>query len=634
MRPMLKPALRLLTLAAAVAGSAWVATLAADQVEDRGRDAIVAGLVDGGFGWVTVDTDGLTATLTGMAPDESARFRALRAAGTRINPLHLRDAMTVLPPADLPDPEYRLELLKTRARLTMVGLVPGGLGALETLEAQLADVAPGLETSSLVSASAEAGSDPWSAATDAAIFGATALQEARAVLSEGHLRLTGLAPDAAAAHEVEARVRASLPAGFGLTVTLSVPRPTLSPFFARFRRDANGVAAFDACAASSPDGALKIRAAALAAGLPRASEPCVIAHGAPDDSWDRVAADAITALHGMGAGTVALSDLTVTLGAGDDVAPDALAAAAVRIEDALPDGYSLVVQRSANRGGTETPGPAPMFSATKSPEGLIQIRGPMLSAQSADLIGSFARARFPADVLTLRLVTRRDLPEGWKLRVLAGLDAFSALETGRLSVSPDLVALSGTTGSEGLSTELATRLAGALGPSEAIRIDVAYREDLDPVASLPTPEQCLDRIIAIQGQRKITFAPGSVDLDTDALRVVRRIAEVLLDCTGVDVVIGGHTDSQGGAEMNESLSKSRAEAVLTALRGQRVPASVLSAFGYGENDPVADNETADGREANRRIEFKLRYPLQGPAVPAALALGTQVNGEGAGDGSD
>ena len=72
--------------------------------------------------------------------------------------------------------------------------------------------------------------------------------------------------------------------------------------------------------------------------------------------------------------------------------------------------------------------------------------------------------------------------------------------------------------------------------------------------------------------------------------------------------IGGHTDSQGREEMNLQLSQSRADAVLNALLARRILTSNLTAKGYGEATPISDNGTEEGREANRRIEFKLITP--------------------------
>jgi OmpA-OmpF porin, OOP family len=75
--------------------------------------------------------------------------------------------------------------------------------------------------------------------------------------------------------------------------------------------------------------------------------------------------------------------------------------------------------------------------------------------------------------------------------------------------------------------------------------------------------------------------------------------------------IGGHTDSQGSEGMNERLSQERADAVLNAIMARRVLTSNLTAKGYGEAKPIADNGTEAGREANRRIEFRLILPDRG-----------------------
>ena len=72
--------------------------------------------------------------------------------------------------------------------------------------------------------------------------------------------------------------------------------------------------------------------------------------------------------------------------------------------------------------------------------------------------------------------------------------------------------------------------------------------------------------------------------------------------------VAGHTDSLGREIMNKELSQARANAVVDALLARRVLTSNLVAVGYGEENPIADNGTEEGREANRRIEFSLLVP--------------------------
>ena len=80
----------------------------------------------------------------------------------------------------------------------------------------------------------------------------------------------------------------------------------------------------------------------------------------------------------------------------------------------------------------------------------------------------------------------------------------------------------------------------------------------------------------------------------------------MADCEYVPMEVAGHTDSQGREIMNKELSQARADAVVNALLARRVLTSNMRAVGYGEEFPIADNDTEEGREANRRIEFTLR----------------------------
>lgn len=130
----------------------------------------------------------------------------------------------------------------------------------------------------------------------------------------------------------------------------------------------------------------------------------------------------------------------------------------------------------------------------------------------------------------------------------------------------------------------------------------------DPLAALPTPEECVEQINAAVAQQKITFAPSSTDIEDDAMATIDSISDLLRDCQTVKIEIGGHTDSQGREVMNQQLSQARADAVLNAIMARRVLTSNLTAKGYGETQAIADNDTDVGREANRRIEFRLVLP--------------------------
>jgi OmpA-OmpF porin, OOP family len=102
------------------------------------------------------------------------------------------------------------------------------------------------------------------------------------------------------------------------------------------------------------------------------------------------------------------------------------------------------------------------------------------------------------------------------------------------------------------------------------------------------------------------------------------IADILRECGELPLEIAGHTDSQGSAETNQRLSQERAEAVINALLERRVLVAGMVARGYGQDRPIADNATAAGREANRRIEISLirseREPQARDAEAEALLV--------------
>jgi len=106
----------------------------------------------------------------------------------------------------------------------------------------------------------------------------------------------------------------------------------------------------------------------------------------------------------------------------------------------------------------------------------------------------------------------------------------------------------------------------------------------------------------------IKFGFASRALQRAALANLAASAKSLKGCHAagkpIQLQIGGYTDNTGDAALNLQLSKKRAQAVRTYLIRHGVPADMLTAEGFGDAHPVADNTTAAGRSANRRIEFR------------------------------
>ena len=112
----------------------------------------------------------------------------------------------------------------------------------------------------------------------------------------------------------------------------------------------------------------------------------------------------------------------------------------------------------------------------------------------------------------------------------------------------------------------------------------------------------------------VLFDAGKSDLDPEAREALAKLSGIVLNYPSLRLTIEGHTDNTGSAEINQTLSGQRANAVRDYLVKQGLDASSLSAQGLGINNPVADNSTAEGRQKNRRVEI----------VVSGEVIGTQI----------
>lgn len=101
----------------------------------------------------------------------------------------------------------------------------------------------------------------------------------------------------------------------------------------------------------------------------------------------------------------------------------------------------------------------------------------------------------------------------------------------------------------------------------------------------------------------INFDSGKAELKADGQATVAEIASMLQATPALRLAIEGHTDSQGQAAANKLLSEQRAQSVMDALVGAGIGAQRLSAAGFGQERPVADNRSEEGRAKNRRVEL-------------------------------
>ena len=588
-------------LAGAAALSLGGAVLAVNLVESGTRSTIESRLAAEGLTFASVRTDGLQVILEGSAETEAMRFRALSVAGGVVDRTRVIDRIAVIETLTAEPPRFVVEFLRNDDGISIIGLVPMAFGRRPILDAIGGDGS--FQTVSDMLDSADHPIPPgWEAAVAFGLEALVLLPRSKISVSAERVRVTAVSDSRTEQRELERRLQRAAPSQIDVVLEISAPRPVIAPFTLRFAIDADG-ARFDACAADSEAAQRQILEAGVAAGASTRT-PCTIGLGAPSPDWAQAAAAGIGTLAGLGQGTLTLSDDDMTLVVPHSIGESALDAAAGDLRQALPEGFSLAARLL--EAPPETPETdAAEFVATLSPEGALNLRGLLADETMREAVRSYAGARFGAASVQLAASLDEALPDGWAGRVMAGLEALSEIDHGTVLVRADRLEIMGRSGNPDASDMVARLLTERLNNAPNLRISVVYDESLDPIASLPSPESCVADIADILAERQITFAPGSATIEGAAAETMDKIAVVLRDCGELRLEIGGHTDSQGRAEMNLALSQRRADAVLEALLARRVLVGGFTARGYGAARPIADNATAAGREANRRIEFRL-----------------------------
>ncbi|PCD76066.1 OmpA family protein [Pseudothioclava arenosa] len=568
-------------------------------VEDQSGKAVKLALEADGHGWAQVQTDGLQVILAGTAPDEAERFRAVSKAGTAVDKDRIIDVIDVETRTILAAPEFSLEILRNGEGIQLIGLLPKGSKRGKMIEG-LREVAKDRPVTDMLETVDYPAPVDWQPAVDFALEALATLPRSKISVQAGKVDIVAITDSREEKARIETTLARRRPSDLVLSFDISAPRPVITPFTLRFLIDTEG-ARFDACSADTEEARNQILAAAREAGAEGALG-CTIGMGTPSPDWARAVSMTLRGLKELGAGSATFSDADIALSAAPSVSPRDFDRVVGELESNLPEVFSLKAE--LERPETKAADTIE-FLADKGDDGQLTLRGRVLDDAQRTLIENYARALFGHDSVYGAMRSTKGLPEGWSVRAMAGLEALAELHEGQLLVTPDLMRVTGVSGNANASDEVARVLAGHLGEGARIDLKVQYDKRLDPVLSLPDGPECVRRLNAAVEHAKITFEPGSSTIAAEGAGAMDGLAAAMKDCEEFRIEVGGHTDSQGRDEMNLSLSQDRAQAVVRALMDRRISVRNMTAKGFGETQPIADNDTEEGREANRRIEFVL-----------------------------
>lgn len=127
----------------------------------------------------------------------------------------------------------------------------------------------------------------------------------------------------------------------------------------------------------------------------------------------------------------------------------------------------------------------------------------------------------------------------------------------------------------------------------------------EPASAMEMAAACIERAKKIFEISQIKFGTGTSAISEQSVTTLDHLRDLAIGCESDDlfIEIGGHTDSFGTEAANQTLSEARAQSVRDFLVGRGIPAEKMVAVGYGEAQPIASNDTPEGRAQNRRITF-------------------------------
>jgi OmpA-OmpF porin, OOP family len=261
----------------------------------------------------------------------------------------------------------------------------------------------------------------------------------------------------------------------------------------------------------------------------------------------------------------------------------------------LPEGFSV----AAN----EVKAPTYVFQAYKDPvASTLTLTGNVPDRNAHAALVAAAERKFFGEKVVDNLKESVGAPGSFAAVVVPALGALSRLSTGTLVVADREVKLSG----DALYDAAAAQIRAGLGRDFPQNWQYKAEITVKPAAAPVDNTVCQQLFADLLTKGRIRFESGKADLSPDSLGLLDRLTETALRCPTANIEIAGHTDADGDATNNQSLSEKRAQAVADYLVRGGLPANRFTAAGYGSSQPIAANDSDEGKAQNRRIDFVVK----------------------------
>ena len=592
--------LKYLIFGLAACVSVLAAMIFAIFIETISKNQLKSALEKAEYSWAKIDPDGLQLFIHGNAPTDSERIGAIEVARSIVAPKRLIDNIFVEDRTNTKQKVLNLKILKSMDRVLIIGTFPTEFGPFEFEEILKKRLSPSDDYDIIADQTELVPPVNWEAITLYAVSLLDMIKIGKIETDGNQLLFEGIASNNLYKRNLKEYIKSRAPPNLPVEISLYQPRELISPFTFQVEIK-NGLLKYSNCVVGDEKSkgqiikiAKKLDAMAL--------EECLVGLGEPSPQWTKALEKAFSISAQLVNAKVIFDNLNVSIILDHSFSKKEYSEIITSISNTFPPEFVLSLVKLSNDENNNLS--SNKVVATLSPEGLVKIVGPVSESFDEALIANFAKARFGSEQASTSLYNVASLPTGWGFRIIAGLEGLHELKNGILEITPNLIEIKGTTQQQFSSAKITKIIGDKIGYNQRLSIEIDYVARPEPVDNSLTARQCVDKINDVLQSRKINFEPSSDRVDLTGQKILDDIAKILFNCSDIILEIGGHTDSQGREQMNLSLSQARANAVLFELQRRRILTKNIVAKGYGETRPIASNGTEQGREQNRRIEFK------------------------------
>jgi len=246
-----------------------------------------------------------------------------------------------------------------------------------------------------------------------------------------------------------------------------------------------------------------------------------------------------------------------------------------------------------------------VFTGVRSEDGSIVLDGYVRNVAERDSVMAEAKKLYGDRVTDRKIKIAAGEPNAdWRNVISRNLTELSTLEYGQFDMTDKTSVITGLASSEAVRNSLVSNYGALPSPysgSASVQVPNA------PARQIVDVDVCQNMLNDLKRDNKVNFAYNRAEITgAPSFELLNSVASAAKQCSSFQITVGGHTDSDGSDAYNQSLSEARAKSVVAYLiNEQNIPASRLTAVGYGEVAPIASNDTSAGKAANRRIEFTI-----------------------------